>query len=477
MLEVTGIASAAVSAPRWEYLAAVARWRRCRDTIAGSDVVKAAGQLYLPLLSGQDWREYAAYVERALFYGATARTVAGLSGAVQRKPATVSTPDNFSSRLADITDTGLNLDQFAKQALDEVLSVGRFGVLVDVAGDETPETERHPYAVAYATEQIINWQFTQRELTLLVIKEEIERPKNGSRFEVECVTQYRICELVDGAYIVTLAREDPRTHRIEADPPVVPTRRGQPLPFIPFVACGASALGLAIAKPPLLDLVDVNLSHYRSSADLEHGRHFTALPTAWISGMKPAQPGVKSQAMSIGSGSAWLLEDPQAKAGFLEFTGAGLGALVTALEHKEALMAVLGARLLESQPRLQETAAAVMLRHSGDDATLRTIATVVSQLLTQTLRWAAWWDGATDNINDEAIAIALNQDFVDAELGADQIKVLLLAVQAGTMSFDSFYFLLTRGEWTIPGRTAEQERHAIQTDEQYQPHDGTGQGA
>src|ERR1051326_3147997 len=88
--------------------AALPRWRRCRDAYAGTDAIKKAvmqsaranagqptvvnGQrtsrlapIYLPMLDGQDLAQYAAYVERALWYGATKRTVQGLTGAVFRK--------------------------------------------------------------------------------------------------------------------------------------------------------------------------------------------------------------------------------------------------------------------------------------------------------------------------------------------------------------------------------------------------------
>ena len=35
---------------------------------------------------------------------------------------------------------------------------------------------------------------------------------------------------------------------------------------------------------PLEDIIAVNLDHYRLDADFKHGLHFTALPTAWVSG-------------------------------------------------------------------------------------------------------------------------------------------------------------------------------------------------
>jgi len=63
-----------------EYTANFVRWTRSRDTYEGSDTVKAKGKMYLPALSGQTAVEYSSYRDRALYYGATARTLAGLVG-------------------------------------------------------------------------------------------------------------------------------------------------------------------------------------------------------------------------------------------------------------------------------------------------------------------------------------------------------------------------------------------------------------
>ena len=53
---------------------------------------------------------------------------------------------------------------------------------------------------------------------------------------------------------------------------------GAPLNFIPFVIVNPSGLGVTIEEPPLLDLVAVNLSHYKTSADLEWATYYVAFP-------------------------------------------------------------------------------------------------------------------------------------------------------------------------------------------------------
>ena len=63
-----------------------------------------------------------------------------------------------------------------------------------------------------------------------------------------------------------------------------PLRLGKPLPLIPFVFHGPRNFLPEVDKLPLGDVIAVNLDHYRLDADYKHGMHFTALPTAWVSG-------------------------------------------------------------------------------------------------------------------------------------------------------------------------------------------------
>ena len=126
--------------------------------------------------------------------------------------------------------------------------------------------------------------------------------------------------------------------------------------------------GLDVDKGPLEDIIAVNLDHYRLDADFKHGLHFTALPTAWVSGFD------KAASLRIGSSTAWVSETPGATAGFLEFTGQGLTTFERAMDRDEKLMAVLGSRMLEDVKRVGETATAIELRQSGEYSILGSVA-------------------------------------------------------------------------------------------------------
>ena len=442
-------------------------WMRCSDAAAGTDAVKARRTEYLPKLSGQSEADYDAYIKRAMYYPATDRTISGLVGAVMRRPPTVECPTEILGQLTDVTMSDDPLTEFIFSVLYQVLLVGRVGISLDMT--QQPSLNARPYWMLRYAYQIINWQTKQMPdgqtaLSLVVLKEDVPSPIQTDPFRTEVITRYRVLALLDNQYVVTTWQKQGDKF-MSASPPIIPTRRGEPLNFIPFVIIGPHGVSSTVDKPPLLDLVDVNLSHYRNSADLEHGRHFVALPTPYITGW--VEPVEGSGPLRIGSGAAWTLQNPDSKVGMLEFTGQGLGALERALEQKERTMAVLGARLLEQQPRQGETAETVRLRQSGEHAVLGSIASAVSQGLTKVLNWHAWWAGASDvepmqeHTDPHDCTLELNKDFFDTTLTAQEAQTLMQLWQAKGITYETLYWNLQRGDWARPNVSAHDEMEML----------------
>lgn len=436
-----------------QYEATVNQWQRCRDAADGSDAVKARGTEYLPRLSDQSDQEYEAYKMRAMWYGATARTIQGLMGAVFRKAPQVTVPSGIEPHLKDVTLTGVPFEAFAKTTVAEILKTGRYGVLVDMGTDDA--VDKRPYWVAYTAGQIINWRTIQRDgdtvLTQVVLEESAPVPGDDA-FEHKTVPQYRVLKLVEGKYLVELWRQkDGKPDEWEVQQTLTPQFRGQPLDYIPFCFIGPTHLTTDVDKPPLLDLVDVNLSHYRSSADLEHGRHFCGLPTPWVAGFP------ENTKLKIGSSVAWVSNDVQAKAGMLEFTGQGLGALVTACEHKERIMAVLGARMLEEQKKAIEAADTHRLRGAGEQSVLQSIAGTVEAALKKVLEWHVTWAGQSA----DGVELELNKDFAETRMQPTELAELVKTWQGGAISHETLYWNLQRGDLTRPDVTFEDEKKLI----------------
>ncbi len=452
-----------------EYTAALARWQKCRDALDGEDAVHSAGVKYLPKLSGQTQDQYEAYVKRTPFYNATARTVDGLVGMLLRKEPLVDVPEAMKPFLADMTLTECSFNELAEIVAREVIGVGRMGAVVeypsvDTSGMSAADAARQnlrPYVAQYKAETILNWRVQRvnnaMQLTMLTLKE--KAVSWTDEFESKEVDQIRALLLTDGGYIQRIYQKsqnaDPKSPWVQVGDDIVPIMNGKPLPFIPFVVFGPAHNDVDVQKPPIYDLVTLNLSHYRTAADLEHGAHYTGLPTPVVSGYSVAQ----GEVLAIGSGTAWVFPNPDAKAEYLEFTGQGLEALEKRLASKEAGMAAIGARMLAPEKNAAEAAKTVQLRHSGEGAILGTIGDMLDQGFTRILQIMADWSGISGKVS-----VDFNDEFVDTVLDAPGVLALVQAWQSGGISFDSLFWNLKQANFIDEERTVEQERETIKQD-------------
>lgn len=435
------------------YDAMLSKWQKCQDCYDGEDQVKEQGELYLPKLGGQEDAEYSAYKMRASFYNGTKRTVEGILGAIFRKDPVVETGDNdtISAIVRNMTNTGVSLPGLAKQICRGELKSGRGGLLVDI-GDTMP------FASFYKETSIINWKTAYvggiKILTMVVLAETYETEKD--EFESETGNQYRVLSLKDGAYSVRIYREKDDEFILFEEK--TPEMRGQALPFIPFVFFGIESNDSDIDNPPLLDLVNVNLSLYRNSADYEHGLHWTALPTPWTAGFGMSEDG---SSMVIGSEAAWSAAAPDARCGFLEFSGAGIGSIRDAMEDKKNQMATLGARLLEEPKDTNESGVAIRLRLSGESGVIQSMARAVSEGLTKALKWMAAWSGVVPDSVIEKIAVTLNQELFEENIDPNQLQAVVAAWQSGMIGKETAYFNAQKMGVARPGVTFEDEQLSI----------------
>lgn len=438
-----------------------AKWKRCRDVSDGQDAVHAAGAAYLPKLKDQEEEAYKAYVKRAGFYNATWRTIGGLLGMLFRKPPKVEIPKAIEPHLKDVDLAGTSIDTYARQVALEVLEVGRLGIMVDHPPQQTGEDGKiipitvavaeqmgmRPTLKLYPAESIINWKYRRvrnRNMLSQVRLEELVQEPDGEWAE-KSVKQWRVLDLDDaGHYRVRVYRREKEAD-VLVEGPFYPLMNGKPLDFIPFAIVGVDGVESALDEPPLIDLVDLNLSHYRTNADYEHGCHFTGLPTPVVSGYSPPGTGKDGtgppEKLYIGSSHAWVFTDANAKASYLEFTGQGLTALKENLDRKEQQMAILGARMLAAEKKQAETATTAAIHRTGENSVLSAISMAVSEALEWALTVFAKWAG-----HEAEIVYQLNRDFMPAGIDAPQLTALVNAWQSGTLSDEELFDLFQRGD-------------------------------
>ena len=462
-----------VSTTHRDYNKYAPKWRRCRDCVAGQDAIHAATIAYLPKLKDEDSTagpqgyltgsdsNYQARLKRSDFFNGTWRTIAGLGGMAFRKPPTVEVPAGIEPYLADINLAGVSMDGLAMEALDEVLSVGRLGILVD----HPPKIDNvkpltlavaekqglRPMIKLYPAESIINWKFGRVAnswvLTMVVLKECVAVPKD--EFEDDYEDHFRVLDLDNGSYRQRLFRKkkDQADEQIGGD--IYPTMNGKALDYIPFLIVGADGMGDTIDEPPLIDLVDANLALFQINSDYRHGLHFTGLPTPYVTGYTMQEAGEK---FYVGSMSAWVFPQAETKVGFLEFTGEGLGSLAKARDDKKLEMAMLGARMIADETsKARETLGATQIKRQGENGVLSRIAQALSEALERALTIFAQWAGQSGDV-----VYQINRDFQPTLIDAPTLTALVAALQAGKMPLEMFFDLLQRGDIAKPEVTFEE---------------------
>ena len=465
-----------------DYNKMLQKWQRCRDVADGQDAVRmrtiaesvkhALAQMsqnaYIPSLKEQEANDYIAYVIRAPFYNATWRTIEGLNGMLFRKPPIVDAPDEVLVLLKDVTMNGDPVHMFMEDVGEEAMKVGRIGVLVDyptvaegTSAADAAKLNMRPRMCSYNAEAITNWDYRTINnayiLSQVVLTEQVSVVKD--EFTKGSKTQYRVLDLggVDpssGAtdlYRQRIYEINDKDEDVLVSGPLLPKMNGVYLDYIPFQFFGTDDLTAEIDSPPLIDLVDMNLSHWRTAADYEHGCHFSGLPTFYISGYRKGD----GEKIYVGSSQALIFPDPQAKAAYAEVTS-DFTALANSLKEKEARMAILGARMLEARIRGVESAEAAAIHRSGEQSMLSSVAQVLSIGMTRVVQWFSDWAGGVGEVS-----VDLNRDFYPMPMDPASLLALFQVWQGGGISKNVFFDNMQRGEVIDADATFEDEEAKI----------------
>lgn len=452
---------ATVNKTHKDYDDLIDRWITCDDVSDGQHAVHKKGERYLPRLKEQSDSDYRDYKNRTSFYNATWRTIAGLQGLIFRKNPILTVSSSIENLLTDVTLEDQSIYEFSYELTEEMLTTGRVGILVSYPEQSTEgmtqadvaKLNLRPYMRMYDAETIINWSYGNvnnvSQLTMVVLTEEYEEQLN--EFETKCETRYRVLDLDGGRYRVRVFRINDKDQD-ELVSEVCPIMNGNYMAFIPFV------VDRDIDEPPLIDLVYTNLSHYQMSASYENGCFRCGIPQPWIAGYTAEQGGEK---LSIGANTAWVFSDPQARAGYLEFTGAGLGALENNLNRKEQQMAILGARMLSPDKKGVEAADTAAIHRSGENSVLSGVSRMLSKMISKAL-------SIMDKIigGDGEASIQLNTDFFEKSLTPQEATAYIQLIQSGTCSHEAIFDNLQIKGFYPDDLTFEDEQARIDTNPQ-----------
>lgn len=425
------------------------KWTMLEDCLAGQQAVKSKRTAYLPMPRvGNDKEQadrYAIYIERAVFYNATRRTLDGLMGEVFSRDPVVKLPEPLMPILQNLDGAGSSAKQIAKKGLSYLMSFGRAGLLADYPRTEGPVTvaqkqsgDIRPIVTLYPPQSIINWRTEMRGArripTMITIAENYVASDDG--FEVAYQEQYIVLRIQDGIYVKQWWRKEyddagQLLGYIKYDEVRPTDGNGAFFTEIPFCFAGCIDNNEFPDQPPLADLAVLNIGHYRNSADYEEACFIAGQPTAYFSGLTESWVKDVFANGQVYLGSRAVIPLPVGgQAGLLQVSPNSMPK--EAMEQKERQMAAIGAKLID-KGGASKTLGEAQLDQTASSSILAAAANNMSDAMTQILRFAVKFD--TGTLGGDEVVYNLNTDFPSSRLTPNERAQLVLEWQSGAITF------------------------------------------
>lgn len=437
------------------------RWARNRAACAGQDAVKLASTDFLPDDNATDRSNearsrYLRYLLRAVWMPVSGYTKQGLIGMMSRRPAEVELPAQIEYAKENADGAGLSLDQMAKQALAEVIEVGRLGLLVDYPSAE-PGLSAEQVAMMglsarmtiYRAESIDNWRLRNigGVLRLVMVKlcEVAEVEKDDYALEYE--KRYRVLKLDNGVYTQTVYNE-----KEEQIGEVITPRQsnGAPWDHIPFHIIGATTNSPEVDQALISGIVDLNTAHYQMSADSAKNLHIHSGGTLVVSSEMSAEQWAEynKTGVTVGADQGMFL-GANGSANLLQLNPAS--AVEEKLRTLESQMIAVGAHLI-TDATSNETAEAARIDASGKASSLSTAVGNVSEGLEAALEDMARFMGG----NPDEVKYQMNQQFYPDNLDAQTIMAMIQLLDRQVIAVQDVRSKLRGGGLIAQNRTDEE---------------------
>ena len=453
--------------PVWELVrdcdegATAIKSRRGRNSVHSGGIGMVAGTAYLPAPNASDGStenkiRYEAYRNRANFVNFVSHTKEGMLGMVFRKPTEIDLPTNLEYLLENANGNGLHLDQMIKDAASDTLLTGRYGLLVDYPQTDEGLTQAEvskkglqASILAYPAESIINWRCGVvdgvKKLTMVVLQEPRIKPLDNDPYDVEHCMYHRVLMLIEGVYNQEIYDEN--NELVASD--IVPRKsNGSIWDVIPFEFIGSTNNDETADKAPLYDIAEVNVAHYRNSADYEESSFIVGQPTPVISGLSQAWVNENfKNGIELGS-RAGLLLPLEATASLLQSEPNQMP--VRGMELKESQMVKIGTRIIEDSSGA-ETAEAAKIRFAGQNSKLGSLIINIEEGFRKSLMWMGEFMGG-----EGEVTLEINKEFYDATIDPQMLSQTMILLDRGLVGKSDVRYLLRRGNLLEADRTDEE---------------------
>jgi hypothetical protein len=424
--------------PDWSVMAAVTN---------GTNYLRDMSETYLPQEPREDDDAYQTRVDRSVLSPYTSRLIETAAGAILRKPIHIEGDSYWLELAQNIDGLGSNINEYARRALVSSLTYGHSAILVDYPAAtearnlaEERAMGRRPYFVHVDAPQIWGWRKepgTNRLLQVRIHDYDV-RPLN--EFGEEQVEEMRV--IYPGRYdLYTLGQE-----LVEFT-----ATGGYSLTEIPLVPIYSNRRGLLVSQPPLLDIANLNITHYQRQADLIHALHIAAMPTLVLEGWDDT-----TGSATMGVNYAIAMQ-PGNKAYYVQADATSFDAQMNELQSLEQQMSTLGVTKLFGQKFVAESAEAKRIDQAQGNSVLSIISQELESALNQAFAFAAQYVGM------EPPEITIDRDFDYYRLIGQDVSVLAQLNQMGKISDAMLLEILRRGEVLPDNINIENELEASTT--------------
>ena len=272
-------------------------WGRMQAVTNGTDFIRYYAPTYLPQEPREPKDAYETRVQRSVLSPYTVRLIDNAAGLILRRPINIEGDDFWTTWSENVDGLGSSLNEYARRALVSSLCYGHSGILVDFPPDpgvttlfEERQLGRRPYFNHVDAYQIWGWRqesaIPNSPLTQIRLHEFATVPEGKfgqtrvERMRVIYPEKYEVYQRNGEVYGDTSPVGTQEIGLIET---------GE-LPFnqIPFVPIYTNRTGMLTSSPPLIDIANLNITHYQRQADLIHALHIAAMPILVMEGWDDA---------------------------------------------------------------------------------------------------------------------------------------------------------------------------------------------
>jgi len=422
-------------------------WGRMQAVTNGTDFIRYYAPTYLPQEPREPEDAYQTRVQRSVLSPYTVRLIDNAAGLILRRPIELEGDEYWTTWSENVDGLGSSLNEYARRALVSSLTYGHSGILVDFPPDpgvttlfEERQLGRRPYFNHIEPYNIWGWRqespIPNSPLSQIRLHEWTTIPegsygqKRVERIRVITPDGYEVYQRHGESYGV-----DPGTPTPDGQSDIGLVDSGA-LPFnqIPFVPIYTNRTGMLTSSPPLIDIANLNITHYQRQADLIHALHIAAMPILVLEGWDDADD---STAVGVNYG---MITTPGNKVYYVNADAGAFNAQHEELKELEMQMSTLGISKLLGQKYVAESADAKRIDQAQANSVLAIISMELESALQQSFYFAARYLGI------EPPKVTLNRDFDFYRLLGQDISVIGQLRAEGALSDKTYLEILRSGE-------------------------------